>query len=99
MADYISREAVINITAETGAWETQNRIRELPSADVQPVKQENMNKCYFCDNEINSDLTIKIYDKTLLQSELFRAKMCSKCSEVLKASIILLKHTRRAEND
>ena len=38
MDEYISREAVINITAETGAWETQNRIRELPSADVQPVK-------------------------------------------------------------
>lgn len=39
MSEYISREAVINITAETGAWETQNRIRELPSADVQPVKR------------------------------------------------------------
>lgn len=39
MDDYISREAVINITAETGAWETQNRVRELPAADVQPVKQ------------------------------------------------------------
>ena len=38
MADYISREAVINITAETGAWETQNRVRDLPAADVQPVK-------------------------------------------------------------
>lgn len=38
MNDYISREAVINITAETGAWETQNRVRELPAADVQPVK-------------------------------------------------------------
>lgn len=38
MDDYISREAVINITAETGAWETQNRVKELPSADVQPVK-------------------------------------------------------------
>ncbi len=37
MAEYISREAVINITAETGAWETQNRVRELPAADVQPV--------------------------------------------------------------
>ncbi len=35
MNDYISREAVINITAETGAWETQNRVRKLPSADVQ----------------------------------------------------------------
>ena len=39
MKEYISREAVINITAETGAWETQNRIRELPAADVQPVRR------------------------------------------------------------
>ena len=38
MDEYISREAVINITAETGAWETQNRVRELPAADVKPVK-------------------------------------------------------------
>lgn len=38
MAGYISREAVINITAETGAWETQNRVRELPVADVQLMK-------------------------------------------------------------
>lgn len=38
MDEYISREEVINITAETGAWETQNRVRELPAADVQPVK-------------------------------------------------------------
>ena len=38
MEDYVSREEVINITAETGAWETQNRVRELPAADVQPVK-------------------------------------------------------------
>ena len=39
MAEYISKEDVINITAETGAWETQNRVRELPTADVQPVNQ------------------------------------------------------------
>ena len=38
MDEYICREAVINITAERGAWETQNRVRELPVADVQPVK-------------------------------------------------------------
>ena len=37
MDEYISREAVINITAETGALETQNRVRELPAADVQPI--------------------------------------------------------------
>ena len=39
MAEYIEKETVINITAETGAWETQNRVRELPAADVQPVKR------------------------------------------------------------
>lgn len=33
--DAVSREAVINITAETGAFETQTRIKQLPS--VQPV--------------------------------------------------------------
>jgi hypothetical protein len=38
MVEYISKQDVINITAETGAWETQNRIRELPSADVQEKK-------------------------------------------------------------
>jgi hypothetical protein len=37
MDEYISREAVINITAETGAWETQNRVRELPAEDIQPL--------------------------------------------------------------
>ena len=35
MAEYISKQDVINITCETGAWETQNRVRELPTTDVQ----------------------------------------------------------------
>ena len=39
MNDYISREAVMNITAETEAWETQIRVRELPAADVEPVRR------------------------------------------------------------
>lgn len=42
--------------AETGAWETQNRVRELPAADVQPVKHgrwmltnnPNFRKCSEC---------------------------------------------------
>lgn len=38
MNDYIKRKDVINITAETGALETQNRVRELPAENVQPVK-------------------------------------------------------------
>lgn len=33
MNDLISRKAVINITAETGALETQARVRKLPSAN------------------------------------------------------------------
>lgn len=59
MTEYISREAVINITAETGAWETQNRIRELPATDVQPIRhgrwidhekfeRKNCNACIEC---------------------------------------------------
>ena len=38
MAEYVRKDAVLWITTELGAWETQNRVRELPSEDVQPVK-------------------------------------------------------------
>lgn len=34
---YVSVQAVLDITAETGALTTQSRIRELPSADVEEV--------------------------------------------------------------
>ena len=37
MAEYIERQKVIDITAETGALETQRRVQELPAADVAPV--------------------------------------------------------------
>jgi len=37
MAEFIRKDAVMCITTELGAWETQNRVRELPVADVQPV--------------------------------------------------------------
>ena len=50
-----------------------------------------MNKCYFCGKECG-ETVLTVSDKTLLQSELFSAKMCPKCAEVLKASITLLKH-------
>lgn len=36
--DYISREAAIIITEETGALETQRRIYELPAAEVRENK-------------------------------------------------------------
>lgn len=31
---FVSVKEVLNITAETGALETQNKVRDLPSADV-----------------------------------------------------------------
>ena len=34
MAEYIERQKVIDITAETGALETQRRVQEIPAADV-----------------------------------------------------------------
>ena len=37
MAEYIDREAALRITEETGALETQSRIKSLPAADVKPV--------------------------------------------------------------
>lgn len=49
MIEYISRESVINITTETGAWETQNRVRELPAEDVQPIKRGKWIDCTFYD--------------------------------------------------
>ena len=43
MAEYIERQKVIDITAETGALETQHRVQELPAADVAPVVQGEWN--------------------------------------------------------
>ena len=37
MAEYIERQKVIDITAETGALETQRRVQALPAADVASV--------------------------------------------------------------
>lgn len=31
---FVSVKEVLNITAETGVWETQTRVRKLPPADV-----------------------------------------------------------------
>lgn len=36
-SDLIRRKDVLWITKETGAWETQNRVRELPAVDAAPV--------------------------------------------------------------
>ena len=39
MADYIEREAVLNILASKNApWDGYQKVLELPIADVQPVK-------------------------------------------------------------
>lgn len=36
-SDLVRRKDVLWITKETGAWETQNRVRELPAVDAVPV--------------------------------------------------------------
>lgn len=36
-SDLIRRKDVLWITKETGAWETQSRVRELPAVDAAPV--------------------------------------------------------------
>lgn len=61
MAEYIEKKAVINITAETGAIETQNRVRELPAADVQPVRRgrwedcSNGWMCSYCNRDVTHE--------------------------------------------
>ena len=50
MAEYIERQKVINITAETGALETQRRIKELPASDVAPVVHAKWNVILSCDD-------------------------------------------------
>lgn len=40
MAKYIKREEVIEITAETGALETQTRVMGLPSIDIVHYKAD-----------------------------------------------------------
>ena len=40
MAEYIEREAVLNILASKNApWDGYQKVSELPIADVQPVKR------------------------------------------------------------
>lgn len=39
--DFVRRSDVLEITAETGALETQGRVKELPAADVRPVIHAN----------------------------------------------------------
>ena len=52
--DCVSREAVINITIETGALETQSKVKELPS--VKPRLQE-------CEDAVSRYAVIRAIDK------------------------------------
>lgn len=49
-----------------------------------------MNKCYFCGKECG-EILLTVIDKTLIQSELFRANMCAECSEAVHSALILLR--------
>jgi len=55
--DAVSREAVINITAETGALETQVRVKQLPS--VQPMHVPRVMKIGEVRNWVHSDRTTR----------------------------------------
>lgn len=60
--DYVSRADVLEITAETGALETQRRVKELPSVDVRPaISREQMiaalEKYFEIGNSYTYDLT------------------------------------------
>lgn len=46
--DFIRRGDVLEITAETGALETQGRVMRLPAADVRPVVF--CKNCQYCHN-------------------------------------------------
>lgn len=87
MIEYISKQDVINITAETGAWETQNRVRELPAADVQPIKKGHWNHntskyiseldAYFI--QACCSCCGKYSDRVDLYSTIMSNEMCSHC--------------------
>ena len=55
---YVSLKKVLDITAETGALETQSRIRKLPYEDVAPVVHSQWKRkigeiqCLKCGNRI-----------------------------------------------
>ena len=49
---FVSVKEVLNITAETGALETQNRVRELPHADVVEARH---GEWVYCESEEGHD--------------------------------------------
>lgn len=59
MAEYIERQKVIDITAETGALETQRRVQEIPAADV--VEVVRCQNCAYSHKGCDSDMTKEIW--------------------------------------
>lgn len=59
MAEYIERQKVIDITAETGAIETQRRVQEIPAADV--VEVVRCQNCAYSHKGCDSDMTKEIW--------------------------------------
>ena len=71
MDDLISRSAVLWITAETGALETQRRVRELPAIDAVPVvrcgdckKRQDHRECPMCFTEVEDIAGGRMYKFT-----------------------------------
>lgn len=78
MREYIERQKVIDITAETGALETQRRVQELPVADVVPVvhaKWEFNGICTSC-SACGSNKPTKAHDHKLASREVRFCYFC-----------------------
>ena len=78
MAEYIERQKVIDITAETGALETQRRVQALPAADVAPVvhaKWEFNGICTSC-SACGSNKPTKAHDHKLASREVRFCYFC-----------------------
>lgn len=67
MPDLIERDAVIWITAETGALETQRRVKELPAVEAEPVRHAHWTNDTFCSDckRFPVDVSVSISNQEL----------------------------------
>lgn len=90
--EYISRDTVINITVETGAWETQNRVRELPAEDVQPIKHGRWIDIYeYCEKNgyVPSGMGIYYWCSKCGKSEKKTSDFCPNCGARMDGNTVI----------
>lgn len=91
MAEYIERQKVIDITAETGALETQRRVQEIPAADVAPVVhglpvRKNRPQKYEWYEEVKTENGEILYRKHVYVDETNWAEYCPACGKRICSS-------------